>query len=60
MKDEQSVLEWLLSDDNRELDDAIEAVNIKMLDKLLQSTPFIAVFFCKYSNILKLHVTTNV
>jgi len=45
LKNEASVLEWLLSSDNRELDDAIEAVNEKMLSKLLQSTPFMAVFF---------------
>ena len=49
LKNERSVLEWLLSSDNRELDDAIEAVNMKMLNKLLQSSPFMAVFFCKYS-----------
>ena len=47
LKNEGSVLEWLLSSDNRELDDAIEAVNEKMLSKLLQTTPFMAVFFCK-------------
>ena len=47
LKNEASVLEWLLSSDNRELDDAIEAVNMKMLNKLLQSSPFMAVFFCK-------------
>ena len=49
LKNEGSVLEWLLSSDNRELDDAIEAVNEKMLSKLLQTTPFMAVFFCKFS-----------
>ena len=48
LKNEGSVLEWLLSSDNRELDDAIEAVNEKMLSKLLQTTPFMAVFFCKF------------
>lgn len=47
LKNEISVLSWLLSSDNRELDDAIEAVNMKMLNKLLQSTPLMAVFFCK-------------
>ena len=48
LKNEASVLEWLLSSDNRELDDAIEALNMKMLNKLLQSSPFMAVFFCKF------------
>ena len=45
LKNEKSVLEWLVSSDNRELDDAIEHVNMKMLKKLLQSTPLMAVFF---------------
>ena len=35
-KDENAVLEWLLDADNRELDDAIEMVNEKMLVKLLE------------------------
>ena len=48
LKNENSVLEWVLNSDNRELDDAIEAVNMKMLNKLLQSSPFMAVFFCKF------------
>ncbi len=43
------MLEWLLDADNRELDDAIEMVNEKMLVKLLEKTQFMAVFFCKYS-----------
>ena len=42
------MLEWLLDADNRELDDAIEMVNEKMLVKLLEKTQFMAVFFCKY------------
>ena len=41
------MLEWLLDADNRELDDAIESVNEKMLVKLLEKTQFMAVFFCK-------------
>ncbi len=47
LKNEQSVLEWLVDDDNRELDDEIEAVNYRMLDKLMETSPFLAVFFCK-------------
>jgi len=45
LKVESSVLEWLTDDDNRELDDEIEEVNNRMLDKLLESSPLIAVFF---------------
>lgn len=41
------MIEWLIDDDNRELEDEIEAVNSRMLDKLLDSSPFITVFFCK-------------
>ena len=48
LKNEKNVLEWLVSSDNRELDDAIEHVNMKMLKKLLQSTPLMAVFFCMF------------
>ena len=47
-KDEAAVLDWLLDADNRELDDAIESVNEKMLVKLLEKTQFMAVYFCKY------------
>ena len=49
LKSEESVLEWLVDDDNRELEDEIEAVNFRMLDKLLETSPLIAVFFCMYS-----------
>ena len=50
LKSEDSVLEWLTDDDNRELEDEIEAVNFRMLDKLLETSPLIAVFFCMYSS----------
>ena len=50
LKSEESVLEWLVDDDNRELEDEIEAVNFRMLDKLLETSPLIAVFFCMYSS----------
>ena len=40
------MLEWLTDDDNRELEDEIEAVNFRMPDKLLSTSPLIAVFFC--------------
>ena len=48
LKSEESVLEWLVDDDNRELEDEIEAVNFRMLDKLLETSPLMAVFFCMY------------
>ena len=48
LKSEESVLEWLIDDDNRELEDEIEAVNYRMLDKLLETSPLMAVFFCMY------------
>ena len=40
------MLEWLIDDENRELEDEIEAVNFRMLDKLLSTSSLIAVFFC--------------
>jgi len=42
------VLEWLTDDENRELADEIEAVNDKMLEKLIRQSPFLAVFFCEF------------
>ena len=41
------MLEWLSDDDNRELADEIEAVNSRMLERLLDESPFLAVYFCK-------------
>lgn len=43
-------MEWLTDDDNRELEDEIEAVNYRMLDKLLETSALIAVFFCMYTS----------
>ncbi|XP_063244025.1 uncharacterized protein LOC134543121 isoform X2 [Bacillus rossius redtenbacheri] len=45
LQNEQSVLEWLIDDDNRELADEIEEVNPRMLERLLSESPFLAVFF---------------
>ncbi|XP_069688967.1 uncharacterized protein hlk isoform X7 [Periplaneta americana] len=45
LQNEQSVLEWLIDDENRELADEIEAVNDRMLERLLEESPFLAVFF---------------
>lgn len=47
LQNEESVLEWLIDDDNRELADEIESVNERMLARLLSESPFLAVFFCK-------------
>lgn len=48
MQNEQSVLEWLIDDDNRELADEIEEVNDRMLERLLDESSLLVVFFCKY------------
>lgn len=48
MQNEQSVLEWLIDDDNRELADEIEEVNERMLERLLEESSLLVVFFCKY------------
>lgn len=47
LQNEQSVLEWLIDDDNRELADEIEEVNERMLERLMQESPLICVFFCE-------------
>lgn len=49
LKNEEQVLEWLTDDDNRELAGEIEEVNEKMLDRLIESSPFLAVLFRKHS-----------
>lgn len=47
LQNEQSVLEWLIDDDNRELADEIEEVNERMLDRLMAESTLLVVFFCK-------------
>lgn len=42
---ESSVYEWLVDDDNRELQGALEEVNKHMLSKLVESNPFVAAVF---------------
>lgn len=49
MQNEQSVLEWLIDDDNRELADEIEEVNERMLERLLDESSLLVVFFCNFS-----------
>ncbi|XP_058053283.1 uncharacterized protein LOC131205271 isoform X3 [Anopheles bellator] len=45
LQNEQSVLEWLVDDDNRELADEIEEVNERMLDRLMEQSPLLCVFY---------------
>lgn len=40
-------MEWLVDDDNRELADEIEEVNERMLERLMQESPLLVVFFSK-------------
>lgn len=47
ISDEDEVLTWLTDDDTLELPDRIEEVNLKMLQRLLETTEFVCVFFCK-------------
>ncbi|XP_061377515.1 uncharacterized protein LOC116766670 isoform X4 [Danaus plexippus] len=45
LQNEESILEWLVDDDNRELADEIESVNDRMLERLLYESHLLAVFF---------------
>ncbi|XP_055374125.1 uncharacterized protein LOC129607269 isoform X7 [Condylostylus longicornis] len=45
LQNEQSVLEWLIDDDNRELADEIEEVNDRMLERLMDESPLLVVFY---------------
>lgn len=45
LRNEELVFEWLIEDENRELADEIEDVNSKMLEKLINDKPFLAVLF---------------
>lgn len=42
---ESSVYEWLVDDDNRELQGALEEVNRHMLSRLVENNPFVAAVF---------------
>ena len=44
---EDDVLEFLTSLDAMELPDQIEEVNAKILDKIVEEQPYVAVFFCE-------------
>lgn len=54
LQNEQSVLEWLIDDDNRELADEIEEVNERMLDRLMAESTLLVVFFCEYHSLNEL------
>ncbi|CAH2105858.1 unnamed protein product [Euphydryas editha] len=45
LQNEESILEWLIDDDNRELADEIESINERMLERLLYESHLLAVFF---------------
>ncbi|XP_022825605.1 uncharacterized protein LOC111355775 isoform X4 [Spodoptera litura] len=45
LQNEESILEWLIDDDNRELADEIESVNERMLERLLYESHLLVVFF---------------
>lgn len=45
---EEDVFQWMIEDENRELADEIEEVNLKMLNRLLDDCPFLAVFYCNF------------
>ncbi|XP_013144969.1 PREDICTED: uncharacterized protein LOC106108359 isoform X2 [Papilio polytes] len=45
LQNEESILEWLIDDDNRELADEIESVNERMLERLLYQSHLLVVFF---------------
>lgn len=60
MQNEQSVLEWLVDDDNRELADEIEEVNERMLERLLDESSLLVVFFCtRISNFCEYFLSIN-
>ena len=55
---ESSVYEWLVDDDNRELQGTLEEVNKHMLNKLVQINPFVAaVFISKEVKVIRFVVT---
>lgn len=50
LEDEDEVLSWLNEDSTLEIPGKIEEVNAKMLDKILNETEHVVVFFCKLNN----------
>jgi len=52
LTDEDEVLSWLTDDESLELPDRIEEVNLKMLQRLLDSTENVVVYFCELNLLL--------
>lgn len=47
--DEEGVLDFLTSLEAMDLPDRIEEVNGKILSKIVEDTPYVAVLFCEYN-----------
>ena len=47
LTNEEAIMDFLASPEALELEDQIEEVNAKQLDKLVQEKQFVAVFFCE-------------
>ena len=48
LTDEEAIMDFLASPEALELEDQIEEVNARHLEKLVKERPFVAVFFCKF------------
>nr|XP_042900570.1 uncharacterized protein LOC107453912 [Parasteatoda tepidariorum] len=53
LTEEEEVLDWLTSPDNMESSDAIEKVNKRMLERVLQRCDYLAVFFYRKTHCRK-------
>ena len=49
LTNEEAIMDFLASPEALELEDQIEEVNAKHLEKLVKERPFVAVFFCESS-----------
>ncbi len=58
LTDEEAIMDFLASPEALELEDQIEEVNARHLEKLVKERPFVAVFFCKFIE-LDLLISTN-
>lgn len=45
--DENAILSWVTSEETLDIPDAIEEVNLVMLENLLQTSHSVAVLFCE-------------
>nr|XP_042913435.1 uncharacterized protein LOC122273431 [Parasteatoda tepidariorum] len=48
--DEDALLKWVTSEEALDIPDKIDEVNLRMLDKLLDTSPYVAVLFYKEHN----------